>query len=194
MLLLLRVCPCAKKVGTILAGHLAQIPCAFHCQEGGTIQSIFYVHHSAHSGYHHFIQRGLVSCFVVIHGHASWFRCLRVKHRAACEATLAGKPGITDGDCTALCCLLGVVILHVGDWGSLQDPLGPSCIHLEASDGHRKRKGEKANINSCLKMFEGFWLLRGFSGELFGPMEPSRGGLRASWSIFGAILRHPRPS
>ena len=107
----LRVCPCAKKVGTIVAGHLDQIPRAYHCQEGGTQLSIFYVQHPLCSGYHHSIQRGLVNCFVVVHGHVvaprnttapvcggSCFRCLRLKTRAACKADLAGKSGIADND------------------------------------------------------------------------------------------------
>ena len=54
-------------------------------------------------------------------------------------------------------------------WGPFWGPLGPSWSHLEASDGHRKRKGEKANIIDFLKVFEGFWLL----GEVLrGPRAP----------------------
>ena len=35
------------EAGTIWAGLIGQIPCAYHCQGGGTLLSIFYVHHSA---------------------------------------------------------------------------------------------------------------------------------------------------
>ena len=43
---------------------------------------------------------------------ASCFRCLKLKIHAACEANLAGKSGIAANECSALFCLIGVVILY----------------------------------------------------------------------------------
>ena len=73
-------------------------------------------------------------------------------------------------------------------WG----PPGPSWSHLEASDGHRKRIGEKANIISLvsLRFLKDFLFLGGALGELFGFLEASWGGLGAYWSILGGILMH----
>eukprot|EP00959_Pyramimonas_sp_CCMP1952_P124644 2606370-Pyramimonas_sp.AAC.1 len=75
-------------------------------------------------------------------------------------------------------------------WAPLGALLEPSWSHLAASDGHRKRKGEKANIIGCPSAFAGFWLPGGLLGGLGGLLEPSWGGLGASWSILEAFLRH----
>ena len=62
-------------------------------------------------------------------------------------------------------------------WG----PLGPSWSHLEASEAHRKRKGEKAKNIDFLVVFEGCWPLGGLLGRLLGHLKPSWGGAGASW-------------
>ena len=62
-------------------------------------------------------------------------------------------------------------------WGSL----GPSWGHLEASEAHRKRKGDNANISGCFQdLEEGVWRLGGLLGGRLGPLKPSWGGVGAS--------------
>ena len=57
--------------------------------------------------------------------------------------------------------------------------LGQSWGHLEASETHRKRKGENAKHRGFRQVFEGLWLLGGFLGRLEGHLEFKR-GLKAS--------------
>ena len=65
---------------------------------------------------------------------------------------------------------------HLGEKGA-SPRLGPSWSHLEVSEGHRKRKGEKATYLKFLR----FWEDLGFS-------EASLGGPVATWDRLGAVL------
>jgi hypothetical protein len=55
-------------------------------------------------------------------------------------------------------------------------------------------KARSRNSLVFLRLFEDFGRVGGLLGELFGLLVLSRSGLGASWTIFGAILRHIRLS
>ena len=94
----------------------------------------------------------------------------------------------------ALGALLGAPGAVMGlSWAPLGALLGPLGANLSFG-WPSEAKGRECK-NQCFSLvFERFWLLGGLLGKLFGLLEPSWGGLGASWSIFGAILRHLRLS
>ena len=88
-------------------------------------------------------------------------------------------------------------------WALLGPSLGPSLTpigallgniwgNLEASESHRKRKGENAQHYGFLKVFGRFWLLGDVLGGLGEHLKPSWGRLRASWMHVGGYLAPSR--
>ena len=88
-------------------------------------------------------------------------------------------------------------------WGSL----GPSWSHIEASEAHRKRKGEKAKtlifqwfvkdvclLESAVEGSKGTWIRLGaVLGPLGGMSEAILSHLEVSWAILEAILQLGAP-
>ena len=71
-----------------------------------------------------------------------------------------------------------------GRHGALLGPswgcLGPFSGHVQASEAHRKRKGEDARIIEIPLVLEGGWPLGGLLRKLFSHLEPSGCALEAS--------------